>query len=216
MELLTMSVATGEINKFNPSNDWDNHFLFSPGDPTLLMYCHEGPWWQNDRIWLIHSDGTGLMKPHARTMMNEIWGHEFWSADGKWIWYQLSYGGSGWVAGYNVETHKRIWYLNPQNAGSIHVNVSKDGSLFAGDGNNGSKWIFLFTPQLSQNRATAYDASGLIQPGRLTAERLVNMQNHQYALEPNPSFTHDMKWVIFRSNMFGPSYVFAVEVAKAQ
>ena len=34
-------------------------------------------------------------------------------------------------------------------------------------------------------------------------------------LEPNVSFTPDQKWVVFRSNMFGPTYVFAVEVAKA-
>ena len=41
------------------------------------------------------------------------------------------------------------------------------------------------------------------------------MSKHQYRLEPNPSFTPGQKWVVFRSNMFGPSYVFAVEVAKA-
>ena len=42
------------------------------------------------------------------------------------------------------------------------------------------------------------------------------MSKHQYALEPNPIFTPDNKWIVFRSNMFGPSYVFAVEVAKAR
>ncbi len=55
----------------------------------------------------------------------------------------------------------------------------------------------------------------IVQPGVLRSERLVNMSKHQYRLEPNPSFTPDQKWVVFRSNMFGPSYVFAVEVAKA-
>lgn len=29
-------------------------------------------------------------------------------------------------------------------------------------------------------------------------------------------FSPDGKWVIFRSNMFGPAYVFTVEVASAQ
>jgi oligogalacturonide lyase len=29
------------------------------------------------------------------------------------------------------------------------------------------------------------------------------------------SFTPDRKWVVFRSNMFGDTYVFAVEVEKA-
>jgi oligogalacturonide lyase len=36
-----------------------------------------------------------------------------------------------------------------------------------------------------------------------------------YRLEPNPMFTPDQKYVIFRSNIFGPDYTFAVEVAKA-
>ena len=46
-------------------------------------------------------------------------------------------------------------------------------------------------------------------------EKLVNMSKHQYHLEPNVRFSPDAKWVLFRSNMFGPTYVFAVEVEKA-
>ena len=55
-----------------------------------------------------------------------------------------------------------------------------------------------------------------VQPGVLHAEKLVNMKKHQYRLEPNVSFTPDQKWVVFRSNMFGPTYVFAVEIGKAR
>ena len=33
--------------------------------------------------------------------------------------------------------------------------------------------------------------------------------------EPNPRFSPDKKYVLFTSNMFGRSYVFAVEVAKS-
>ena len=89
MALVTMDARTGKIKTFNPSNDWDNHFQFSPTDPNLLMFCHEGPWQLNDRVWTIRTDGTGLFKVHQRSMINEIWGHEFWSADGRTIWYQL-------------------------------------------------------------------------------------------------------------------------------
>ncbi|HEX4053401.1 MAG TPA: oligogalacturonate lyase family protein [Tepidisphaeraceae bacterium] len=221
MALVTMDAGTGEIKTFNPSNDWDNHFQFSPTDPSLLMFCHEGPWQNNDRVWTIHTDGTGLFNVHRRTMINEIWGHEFWAADGRTIWYQLYYprgdGSTSWIAGYGLDTHRQTWYLRPPDTGSIHVNVSKDGSLFAGDGGNGSKWIFLFRPHLARNLAAGvYDSSHLIQPGHFDVERLVNMSKHNYHLEPNVNFTPDMKWIIFRSNMFGPSYAFAVEVAKAK
>ncbi len=40
------------------------------------------------------------------------------------------------------------------------------------------------------------------------------MKKHNYSLEPNVNFTPDGKWIVFRSNMFGPTHVFAVEVAK--
>jgi oligogalacturonide lyase len=55
----------------------------------------------------------------------------------------------------------------------------------------------------------------LVHPGVFRAERLVNMSKHNYKLEPNVSFSPDQKYVIFRSNLFGPTYVFAVEVAPA-
>ena len=221
MALLTMNAQTGELKTFNPSNDWDNHFLCSPTDPNVLMYCHEGPWQNNDRVWTINLDGTNLTKMHTRTMINEIWGHEFWSFDGTISWYQLYFPrgdeNSNWIAGTNLKTHQEIRYHLEPGISSIHMNVSRDGSLFAGDGITSCPWIMLHRPHLARNMATpgAYDASGLIQPGTFETERLVNMSNHQYALEPNVNFTPDMKWIVFRSNMFGPSYVFAVEVAKA-
>jgi oligogalacturonide lyase len=54
----------------------------------------------------------------------------------------------------------------------------------------------------------------LIQPGVFHAERLVNMSKHNYHLEPNVQFTPDGRWIVFRSNMFGPTQVYEVEIAK--
>jgi oligogalacturonide lyase len=41
------------------------------------------------------------------------------------------------------------------------------------------------------------------------------MSIHNYRLEPNVRFSPDKKLVIFTSNLFGSSYVFGVEVDKA-
>ena len=187
------------------------------------MFCHEGPWHNVERIWTIQADGTQLKKIHTRTMAMEIFGHEFWSADGKTIWYDLQTprGEVFWLAGYNLETGQRTWYSFQRNEWSIHFNVSRDGKLFCGDGGDpgqvarapDGQWIYLFRPELIPNRGI--EDPSFVRPGVLRAERLVNMSKHQYRLEPNPSFTPDQKWVVFRSNMFGPTYVFAVEVAKA-
>ena len=54
--------------------------------------------------------------PRARQMRTgEIFGHEFWSHDGKTIWYDLQTprGEDFWLAGYNVETGERTRYHLP-------------------------------------------------------------------------------------------------------
>jgi oligogalacturonide lyase len=223
MGLFTMNVQTGEVKTIHRANDWLNHLLFSPADPSLLMFCHEGPWHKVDRIWTIRADGTQLRKIHSRTMAMEIWGHEFWSADGKTIWYDLQTprGEVFWLASYDIATARRAWYHLQRDEWSIHFNVSRDGTLFCGDGGDpgqvaraaNGRWIYLFRPELIPNRGL--DDPSFVQPGVLRAEKLVNMAKHDYRLEPNVSFTPDQKWVVFRSNLFGPTYVFAVEVARS-
>jgi len=224
MAMFTLSTKTGEVRVIHRATDWLNHLLFSPTDPALLMFCHEGPWHKVDRIWTIRTDGTRLTKIHTRTMAMEIFGHEFWSADGQTIWYDLQTprGEDFWLAGCNLETGARTWYHLQRNEWSIHFNVTRDGTLICGDGGDegqvarapDGKWIYLFRPTLIPSRGT--EDKSFVSPGVLRAERLVNMSKHQYRLEPNVSFSPDQKWVVFRSNMFGPTYVFAAEVAKAQ
>lgn len=118
------------------------------------------------------------------------------------------------VASYNVENGDRTWFHYAPEESSIHFNRSVDGSLFAGDGSDepGARWLYLFHPELVKDDRSL--GEHLIQPGKFRAERLVNMSKHNYHLEPNVNFTPDGKYVIFRSNMFGPTYVFAVEVSK--
>lgn len=220
--LFTIDLKTGKLNVLLHSTDWVNHLLFSPTDPTLLMYCHEGPWQKVDRIWTIRTDGTQNTLIHQRHMAMEIAGHEFWGRDGKTIWYDLQppKGEDFFVAGYNIETGVRTWYHLQRNEWSIHFNVSSDQSLFCGDGGDpgqvahapDGEWIYLFHPQMLKN--TGQEDKNFVQPGVFHAERLVNMSKHNYKLEPNVSFTPDQKLVIFRSNMFGQTYVFGVEVAK--
>ena len=224
MGLFIIDAKTGESKTILKGTDWFNHLEFSPTDPTLLMFCHEGPWHKVDRIWTIRTDGSNLTKIHNRTMEMEIYGHEFWSADGKTIWYDLQTprGEDFWVAGYNVTNGQRTWYHLQRNEWSVHFNVSPDGTLFAGDGGDegqvaratDGKWVYLFRPELIENHGV--EDKSYIRPGVFHAERLVNMSKHQYHLEPNVSFTPDQKWIVFRSNMFGESYAFAVEVAKAK
>jgi oligogalacturonide lyase len=223
MAMFAMNIGTGEVKVLHRATDWLNHLLFSPTDPGLLMFCHEGPWHKVERIWTIRADGSDLKKIHTRTIAMEIFGHEFWSADGETIWYDLQTprGEDFWLAGYSVKTGARVRYHLQRNEWSIHFNVTPGATLFCGDGGDpgqvakapDGQWIYLFRPRPREDKGI--QDPNLIQTGVLEAEKLVNMSKHKYRLEPNVSFTPDQKWVVFRSNMFGPTYVFAVEVEKA-
>jgi oligogalacturonide lyase len=217
MWIYTVDLRTGKTANLLFGTDWLNHLQFSPSDPGLLMYCHEGQWWHVDRIWTIRTDGTQNTLVHKRTMKMEIAGHEWWSADGHKIWYQLNYPRGmniTFVASYDVTTGDRIWYRSTPGHASIHHNTSPDGTLFCGDGNRQNPWIVLIHPTLIPDDQTV--GTNLINGGTFKAERLVNMAKHDYKLEPNASFTPDQKYLIYRSNIFnGVTYTFAVEVAKA-
>jgi hypothetical protein len=209
MAIYTLEIATGKLKIVYEANDWLNHVVMSPTDPTLIMYCHEGPWHKVDRIWTIRTDGSQRRLMHARTMDMEIAGHEFFSADGKTIWYDLQTPKSKvfWLAGVEVESGKRTRYPVVREEWSVHFNISPDGKLFAGDGGGpnsvaapgNGQWIYLFTP--------ASD-------GKLVVKRLVNLAKHDYQLEPNVTFTPDQKWIVFRSNMHGATHTYAVEVER--
>jgi oligogalacturonide lyase len=221
--LYSINLDGGKVTPLLHSTDWIGHMLFSPTDPTLLMYCHEGPWHKVDRIWMIHSDGTHNTLIHKRTMAMEIAGHEFWGLDGHTIWYDWQYprGEDFFLAGYNLETHERIAYHLQRNEWSIHFNVTEDEKLFTGDGGDpgqvakapDGEWIELFHPE--KIPVTGINQPDFWQPGVFHSEHLVNMARHNYRLEPNVRFSPDKKLVIFTSNMFGPSYVFGVEVDKS-
>jgi oligogalacturonide lyase len=206
MALYTINVKTGEVREFYRATDWLNHVQFSPTDPTLMMFCHEGPWHMVDRIWTIRIDGTEKRLMHKRTMDMEIAGHEFFSADGKTIWYDLQTpkGKEFYLAGVEIASGKQTRYKVAREHWSVHFNIAPNGKMIAGDGGGprsvaapgNGQWIYLFNPQGSE----------------LKVKRLVNLAKHDYQLEPNVTFTPDMKWIIFRSNIHGTTHVYAVEV----
>lgn len=234
--IYTVDVATGDVNVIHRNNEWLNHLQCSPTDPKQILFCHEGPWHFVDRTWLIRTDGSGLTQVHPRTMDMEIEGHEFFSNDGKAVWYDLQTPRSlvFWLAGYEIGTGKRTWYHHERDEWSVHYNVSPDGTLFAGDGGGpesvankspsgetldppgNGMWIYLFRPELVKMTGLPESAAKQVKAGVFRSERLVDMSHHDYQLEPNVTFTPDGQWIVFRSNMHGPSHVYAVEVAQAE
>ena len=244
MAMVVTNIKTGAAKKVHYSTEWLNHLQASPVDPQRVLFCHEGAWHQVDRVWTIRTDGSELKLMHKRTMPYEIAGHEFFSYDGKWVWYDLQTPRSKefWLAGVNLETGERLRYPVAREHWSVHFNISRDGKLFAGDGGGpgsvanltplperktlnppgNGQWIYLFTPDdggrgqetRAQLAETISVGGELVKVGKLAVERLVDLSKHDYRLEPNVTITPDNKWVVFRSNMHGATHVYAVEVGK--
>jgi oligogalacturonide lyase len=191
--LFVVNTKSSELKDIFKEHEWLGHLQFSPTDPNLIMFCHEGTWHEVDRIWTIHSDGTALTKIHTRTMNMEIAGHEFFSSDGATIWYDLQTprGLDFWLAGYRLATGKRTWYHLERNEWSVHFNVSPDGTLFAGDGGDSEmvarapdgKWIYLFRPQ-TRARCRRRQSPELGEPDRYGLLPLRAPRQHEQARLP--------------------------------
>lgn len=234
MQFWHASISGGEIQTFHPSTDWLNHGQCSPTDPTRVLFCHEGIWQDVDRVWTIALGENDARLLHKRQGPHEIAGHEFFSRDGQWVWYDLQTPRSAefWLAGVHLNSGERIQYRLKRAEWSVHYNISPDGRLFAGDGggpnsvanqtplpekrrltpSGNGPWIYLFRPQSKFEPATISGEPG--RSGELAAERLVDLAMHDYSLEPNVNFTPDGQWIVFRSNMHGERHVYMVAVEK--
>lgn len=211
--IFTVNIATGSVTTILTGNDWLDHVQFSPVDSTLLMFCHEGPWNLVDRMWTMRASGASVMKVHQKIAIDEADGHEFWSPNGDTVWFDQQipnpsepyYHDDLYLTGHNLSTGVETRYRIPSSAWSIHYNMAPNGLFFAGDGCGSpavvppldSKWIYSFVPT----------SNGL------QINKLCNLGRHNYAVEPNVSFSPDSKWVIFTSNMSGTKQVYKVEVA---
>jgi oligogalacturonide lyase len=203
--LFTIDIETGEYHRIFSDTAWLNHVQFSPADPNMLMFCHEGPWHLVDRIWTLDIRTQEPRLMHARTVNREIAGHEFFSPDGGTIWFdlQIPRGETFYLAGLDLASGVEKRYAMKRDEWSIHFNISPDQKIFAGDGGDSSQvarakdgmWLYLFTPGTDS----------------LRSEKLVNMKHHDYSLEPNVHFSPDGKWIIFRANYEGSSQIYAVE-----
>jgi len=237
-DMFTFNLQTGEVRTILKGTDWLDKVQFSPTDPGLILYKHVAPYAnaEVDRIWTIRADGTQNQVIHQRAIPGEIATHEFWSQDGKTIWYELQKpilnqpaSADHYLVGYDVATGKRRFFQMDQLQYSINYDAANDYSLFCGSGQQSNpthgnaqtdsqtpgngEWIEVLHPILNNGDigANIKDANSF------RRERLVNIFN-SHTTYRHPRFVSevrlspDNRLVIFTSNMFGPTYVFAVEI----
>ena len=207
--LIGADIRTGKVTELHRINTWLGHTQFSPTDPALLMYCHEGPWDKVDRIWTIRLDGDHPTPQLVlkRTEVNEIAGHESWSSDGSTIWYDHNFRNSRdkhFLEGKNLSTGEITRYPITAPFGSIHYVQSPDGKFFVCDGGTNKEHpdqqaMYILVPN----------------NGILTPIKLCNMAHNNYvAAEPNPHLTPDQHWVLFTATFTGIPQAYAGEMPK--
>ncbi len=79
------------------------HLQFSPTDPNLCMYCHEGPWHLiMQRIFIVDTDTLEVF-PCFRQNKEDSVGHEFWTRDGKVFFDNRGPGHDGTVTSHRTQ-----------------------------------------------------------------------------------------------------------------
>lgn len=219
--LYTIEIAAGKTAEFYHANTWLGHVQFSPSDPTLIEFCHEGPGRLTERMRLIRADGTDLRKVYESGARKTLVTHEFWTPEGQGLWFDLqiprlflrnrmmaainyAVGPHFYLARTDITTGQTTQYTLHRHQRSWHYNIAPDGRILCGDGegryskvSKRGRWITLYRPEGRKMRA----------------ERLCSMRSHSYTIAPNTHFTPDGKWVVFTSDQSGTPQVYAVEAA---
>lgn len=79
------------------------HFQFSPDDPTLGMFCHEGPWnLVKQRMWFLDFISR-QSRPCFRQDEHDAIGHEFWTQDGLIFFDNRGPGHDGTITSHRTQ-----------------------------------------------------------------------------------------------------------------
>ncbi len=201
--IYTVDIATGRVKEVWQETAALDHLQFSPTDLKVLMFAHEGSWSSVDRIWTLRIGDSAPVLMFKRTTPGEMVGHEFWSPDGKWIWFQhgnRALHEQGYVGAINVATGQSRRLTPGGDWGGIHETWSPDGTFMVADGGASNKGIFLLELDGDNVKAT----------------QLVDTSANDYKLaEPNPHISPDNHWVTFTATLTsGSPQAFAVELPK--
>lgn len=201
--IFVVDTRTGKGESIYDNTNWINHIQFSPTDPNLLMFCHEGDWLKVDRIWTMDiRPGHLPILMHKRSVEREACGHEAWTSDGKSVYYDHQIPGHKdvYITFTYIKGLKEKSYAIDRKSWSLHYHVMHNKQAIVGDGSiygKDGKWIFLYEPDITN---------------KLKSRKLVNMKNHNYKLEPNVQPSLDNRFVVFRANFEGFDGIYSVDI----
>lgn len=182
---------------------WIGHVNTSPTQPHLLTFCHEGPWDKVDqRIWGLDMQRSQAWMVRPRET-GEVFGHEYWFADGVRIGYHGRWADGGEFFGHirydntdRVEVAAPVEHAAFGAASHISHFHSNDHTLIVGDaGTNVKLWRW---------NGVDYDLP------RILCTHHSSM--HVQQLHVHPRFTPDGASVLFTSDRTGYGNLYLVDV----
>ena len=196
--VVVIRTDNGQMHKLLDGNTPWTHAQYCPANPNLIFYCHGGPWWYVQRMWLINADGTGNRPIFIQTRFEGV-GHEFWGSSGKVI-YAFCNGGR-----------------QPQGLWSVNVKTGEEKCVLAGSCNghgtaNPAEDIFVVTEIYRDFASGLWMArKGSNTPELLCQTGWKKMEDFSGAAA-HPRFLPNGKMVAFNSIMSGSPEVYLVEV----
>lgn len=223
--LVRIDLSDGAREDLWEQHCWLGHPQQRPGDPTTLLFCHEGPYDAIDaRMWLLNTVDKSVRCCREQDE-NTILTHEFWQADGaRVIFVYRSMG---------ADATEEIHAIDPATLAETcimpcktfaHCFCDAHGTLFVGDAQGDSTPIHL----QDQNKVhvddfTLDDYVYLVDPARATQTRLAYHGSSWSAkwgtpqdAHPHPCFSEDGRWVLFVTDRFGHPTIQRIDLSQIQ
>jgi oligogalacturonide lyase len=196
-QVLRVGTMTGAMEVVLEDRVWIGHVNTSPTRPTILTFCHEGPWHRVDhRIWGLDLESGRAWRLRPQRAGERV-GHEYWFQDGDHVGYQ------GWDADgrhffgrvrYDDEEREEA----PFPHGSMHFH-SNDMGVIVGDGSAARPQLLLWR----------------YRDGRIAGPKLALTHRcsfHCQEVHVHPRFSPDGRQIVFTSDARGYGNVYAIDV----
>ena len=192
-------------------NAWITHFNISPTNPDIILFCHEGPWYLVQRMWVVNAKTHEIWPLVRQSRYLESVGHEFFTDDGRvvaqysrrstphssdWVYYDVFVNPDGSDLRFYKYPH-----LPP-----IHVKTNSKATMGVGDRcfpsanfKEGSSYIGLIK----------YLGNGEVELKPLCKHGTSWLTQHSH---PHPIFTPNDEHVTFSSDREGCCNVYMAPV----
>ncbi|MFA6288017.1 MAG: oligogalacturonate lyase family protein [Opitutaceae bacterium] len=217
--ILRLDLDTDAVEVVWGEQRWLTHVLINPVDPDTIVYCHEGGYMPDSRLWAVsarksHKKQPRCLFPETR---NHFLVHEFFCPDGvlgvqcaKWPddHVEMPWGdprSQHGVLFLDMDGGIVAEYMHPADR-SMHVQSNADRSLIVAD----TLSVAWNQPHDEHSLSLLRpDAKKILQPEHLCDHGTSWKSQHSH---PHPSFSLDEKYIAFTSDAGGSLSPYVVEI----